>query len=93
MVNVRLRLCDLFPSLKVIILLPPDRELQQMFEAAIATLLTDRDSECQLAMQKSVKQMGSINYRIQSVSAHVYIMYCTFVCDLTIFDKKGPFKS
>lgn len=72
MVNVRMRLCDLFPSLKVIILLPPDRELQQMFEAAIATLLTDRDSECQLAMQNSVKQMGSINYRIQSVSAHMY---------------------
>ena len=77
-VNVRYRLCSLLPDLKSILLLPPDREYQQEFESAIATLLMERDPECLVAVRHSVKRMDKINYRIQSVSTCT----CTYQCTI-----------
>ena len=65
--NVRLKLCSLLSQLKTIILLPTDRDKQQMFESTISKLLMDKDSDTIAAVNCAVKEMAKINYRIQSV--------------------------
>ena len=58
----------MLPKLKAILLLPADREYQQQFESAIATLLMDQESEIVSATRTVVNEMDKINYKIQSVS-------------------------
>ena len=66
--DIRLRVCSLLPKLKTVLLLPIDREYQQQFESAIATLLMDQESEIISATRTIVDEMDKINYKIQSVS-------------------------
>ena len=77
--NVRLKLCSLLSQLKTIILLPTDRDKQQMFESTISMLLMDKDSDTIAAVNCAVKEMAKINYRIQSVrDTHTYKqLHCT----------------
>lgn len=58
----------MLPKLKTILLLPTDREYQQQFESAIATLLMDEESEIVSAARTIVNEMDKINYKVQSVS-------------------------
>ena len=77
MVNIRLRMCHLLPSLKSILKLPADRSLLQKLEHTVRRLIThERDSDACQHIRIAVLEMDRIEVAMESVSTPYKVVSC-----------------
>lgn len=70
MVNIRLRLYRVLPSLKAILKLPADRLLLQQLEQVIRKCISqERDVDASQAIRDAVSQLDKIEVAMETVSA------------------------
>ena len=69
MINIRLRLCQLFPGLKSILKLPADRILLQSLELTVRKLIAqERDPDVSDSIRAAVIEMDRIEVAMETVS-------------------------
>ena len=68
-VNIRLRLCRILPSLKSTLKLPGDRVLLQQLEQTVRKLISqERDPDASQAIREAVMEMDRIEVAMETVS-------------------------
>ncbi len=77
-VNVRLHLCRLLPSLKSVLKLPGDRVLLQKLEQTVRKLISqERDPDASQAIRDAVTEMDRIEVAMETVRVtYVLISRC-----------------
>lgn len=74
-INIRLRLCGLFPSLKSLLKLPADRVLLQNLELTVRKLIAqERDPDVAQSMRTAVTEMDRIEVAMETVSSTIIVL-------------------